>query len=344
VLLAGLTLRGGWDNIAGEWTRKCTADRAASAVIASPAEIGVVADFAGEAALDTLTVRTKPLASASESTYAVVARGAGTRLVLNEVIAVAAAAGHGAQGAAGLSPVAATGSCSPGSGANGATEGSLGEGAARGTFAVAGFARGDGMRGGTGASGQHGAQAATPPCADCSGCEGSEGGPICIPGGQSCGEAGASGCGGAGGAGGDGGYGGGSSIALFVWDATVIATRGRLQAGRGGNGGPGGVPGMGGAGSAGVTPPPPAECGTCIGGPTECFAFGSAQGISTPGGQGGSGSPGGAGGGGAGGFSYALYKGGAASVTFSSTVELAHADAGAGANNGASGLAATVGP
>ncbi|HMI93724.1 MAG TPA: hypothetical protein VK509_20260, partial [Polyangiales bacterium] len=101
VLLAGLTLRGGWDNIAGEWTRKCTADRAASAVIASPTEIGVIAEFAGEAALDTLTIRTKPLSSASESIYAVFARGSTTRLVLNEVTAVAAGAGDGALGTTG---------------------------------------------------------------------------------------------------------------------------------------------------------------------------------------------------------------------------------------------------
>jgi hypothetical protein len=343
VLLAGLTLRGGWDNIAGEWTRKCTADRAASAVITSPAEVGLVADYVGEATLDTLTVRTKPLANASESTYAVVVRGTGTKLVLSDVIAVAADAGHGAQGAAGASPPAAIGQCAPGSGANGTSDGSPGDGASRGAFESTGYVRRDGVRGGTGASGQPGTQAPEPICAECSSCE-HELGSICVGVGASCGEAGPAGCGGPGGAGGEGGYGGGSSVALFVWDATVDVAAGRLEAGRGGDGGPGGAPGGGGAGSPGLTGAVPASCDVCSDGAGQCFHLGSAQGMSTTGGNGGAGAQGGTGGSGAGGFSYAVFKGGSANVTISSVTGLAFGAAGTGATNGAAGLAAAIGP
>jgi hypothetical protein len=123
--------------------------------------------------------------------------------------------------------------------------------------------------------------------------------------------------------GGEPGRGGGSSITLFVWDATVVVTGGTLAAGDGGNGGDGGP---GSVGESGLRPPAP-EGMAC---PLDCFPDAEGCGHSNqvvvegiPATAGGRGSDGARGGSGAGGDSYAVYQGGEASVTLEGTVLIA---------------------
>jgi hypothetical protein len=337
VLVPGVTIRGGWDNVDGTWTRQCKAARSASAVIESPTNIGVLAEYDGTAGLETLTVRSKQIALAGESLYGVFARGAKTRLALNEVVLVVAKGGDGANGPAASAAPKATGTCAAADGAAGTPAGAVGPGGTAGRYDQTGYLRSDGQQGGAGTPGRAGALASDPECLDCydrCSCRQS----VCtpeLPAGQSCGARGASGCGGAAGVGGGGGQGGGASIALFAWQAMVSINAGRFEAGAGGNGGPGGDPGAGGEGADGQPGTIGPDCYI-----SNCPARGSGTG--TTGGNGGRGSSGGRGGAGAGGHSYAVVQGGGAIVSVASSTELDHGEGGKSAGNGATGQAGTV--
>ncbi len=261
VLLPGLTFIGGWNNVGGEWTRKCGDNRNASVVVASPSEIGVLAVYDGEAVLDTLTVETAPATPEGKSAYGVFARGETTKLTLREVNVRAADGGSGLVGAVGETPLPASGTCDASDGAAASVAGTQGPGGGLGSFDVGGYTPASGSAGGVGSRGNNGTLDA-PRCVQCfascdtASCTGVEAG-------QSCGTAGAAGCGGEGAAGGGGGLGGGASIAVYAWGAQVTIEGGALAAGNGGVGGPGGAPGSGGAGSDGLTGLPGASCMRC---------------------------------------------------------------------------------
>jgi hypothetical protein len=338
-LVAGVTLRGGWNNLAGTWTRQCQATRSASAVIASPSNVGVQFQQSGTAGLEALTVRTKPSAAASETSYGVLVRGADTNLILDEVLVVAAEGGDGATGTAGTPRTQATGTCTPSDGAPGAGEGRAGDGAPAGSFSAEGYVRSDGESGGVGTPGNPGVVASAS-CVRCVSCLNE---PPCLPSpdGQECATPGGSGCGGLGGRPGAGGHGGGSSVALFVWQATVVTRGGKLEAGSGGTGGPGGDPGAGGEGADGVLGSAGTACPTSCG-TLSCVPTLPRGAKATAGGKGGSGSAGGRGGAGAGGHSYSVVSGGGATVNVGGSTALVHGDAGTSSGNGAAGVAGDV--
>src|SRR5579883_2402045 len=79
---AGITVQGGWTDLGGTWTRQCGASRASSVVVQAPGGVNttVVAQYAGSATLDTLSIQSEPQAAvaAGESVYGVFATGAST--------------------------------------------------------------------------------------------------------------------------------------------------------------------------------------------------------------------------------------------------------------------------
>jgi hypothetical protein len=347
-LLAGLTLKGGWNNVGGAWSNQCKPTRSSSAVIASPTPIGVLAEYLGDATLDTLTVRTKPNAAPGESTYGVFARGAQTRLALTGVEVVAAAAGSGASGNAGTTPEARTGTCAVGSGLNGAAA-PVALGGATGTFSAAGYTPGDGPMGESGMAGENGVAPAGE-CIECvTQCALSLG--TCVPTmtAQVCPMWGGSGCGGSPGTGGEGGRGGGSSIAVFISEATVRIDAGRLEAGTAGAGGKGGEPGVAGAPSAGAASSEGPACGRCgqynvPTGEQVCYFMattGPTGGVAGSGGAGGSGARGGEG---AAGTSYAVWSSAGATLQLSPATVLVHAAPTPANGSGAAGLSGDVSP
>jgi hypothetical protein len=354
-LVPDVTVIGGWDNLGGTWTRSCRAGREASAVLLSSANTAVVAEYDGEATLETLTIRTRePAADSGESTYGVMARGERTRLRVRDVAISAASAAAGAAGAAGESPAVASGSCAADTGADG-TSGEPGAAAASGSFGEQGYSLASAGAGTAGGAGLNGL-AADIPCLNCraalemmypqlTNC----GSTVCfsqyIPLMSCAPMPGASGCGGAAGSGGTPGGSGGSSVALYVWNARVELVRVQLEAGDGGAGAAGGQGGTGAAGSAGLVGPDGPQCMSMLrimngpgttSGPTIRGAIGSQGG---PGGRGGDGA---AAGSGAGGHTYAIVRGPEAQVSGIETSTLAHGAAGTSAGDGATGQAGDV--
>ncbi|MFZ5446893.1 MAG: hypothetical protein ACOZQL_43300 [Myxococcota bacterium] len=210
-------------------------------------------------------------------------------------------------------------------GANGATPTTTGtngtSGAAFGSLASTGYVLAATTAGGTGPHGNGGG-----------GGGGGGGGTVNC---NSYGGAGSGGGGGGcGGGGGTAGGSGGASIAIFLWNSTVLATNCTVSAGAGGRGGNGGAGGSGGTGGAG--------------GPRNAYGGGSEQDDGSNGGnggRGGDGGRGGSGGAGGGGPSIGVARGGTS--TWSPTMStVTTGTAGTGgtstAGNGATGLAQAV--
>lgn len=357
-LQPGIRIEGGWAAIGAMWTPICKPDAANNdaVVIRAPAtnNATITADsFNGEAALAWLTVETKTAANAGESLYGVFVRGAPgvqTTLTLENVSVIAHRGGDGATGAPGAAGSdGATTGCDDGDGANGVTEGAIGDGAPKGMFDRNGYASSAGKPGAPGERGHNGTTSAQPPTcvSSCdSGCRMTPAG-ACLPTGgyDSCGKAGRAGCGGEPGPGGSGGNGGGSTIGIYAWDASVTIAAGSALAESGANGGAGGTGGPAGNGVAGMAGESGPACRRC-GLDAEGCAIGNVDpGVGGgPGGTGGNGTKGGQGGGGSGGFSYAIYKGGTATVIGYETAALSYGNAGKSLSNGAAGQAGTIGP
>jgi hypothetical protein len=348
VLAAGLEVQGGWASASGAWVPVC--DTSAATVLApapAAANTTVLArDLAKASTLSYLTILTRN-AKDGESVYGVMATGKTTKLTLDHVLVKAASGGNGTAGRQGA-PVgngAPSGCATPGDGLPPTVAALTGGGAPAGSFTSLGYqaalavAGAEGPAGHNGTAGGAGQSKLTYTCKSASSSE-------CTSA-TVKGEDGKAGCGGDGGHGGQPGGSGGSSIALFVWDARVDVLGGLLQAGNGGVGGKGGAggdPGIGMPGVAGAEKPL-ASCHTpCIqtGSYGTCSAYscdnpitGAAAGGS-PGGAGSNGGRGGEGGAGAGGFSYAVFKGGVATVARVGT-QLVSGIAGTSLGNGALG-------
>ena len=365
-LKAGVTLQGGWDhNASGGWSRLCTPDRKSAVIVrAKNADRTLSAvDLGGKATLDTLTIRSKTaVAAAGQSSYGVFATGTSTEIVLNEVAIEIGPAGAGGPGMAGPDGAAPVTACSAGTSADGATAGAAGAGAPVGPFSITGYFATPGVGGGIGANGSNGTAAAAPACITCPnpGAVCQQG---CIPnpqgcliaclwtsGASNCGIAGTNGCAGGGGQGGLPGAGGGSSVAVFLWNATLRASSGKISSGKGGDGGLGGPGGRGKVGSAGAPGRAGETCGVCSGVPSlgPCTSVSQTPAAGEPGGTGGVGKDGGPAGGGSGGPSYAVYKGGSAVADVAASVEVVAGSPGTGAGTGmgrgADGSSKPIGP
>jgi hypothetical protein len=348
-LYAGITLQGGWSESAGVWTPLCTGSAQTAVTITAPptANVTVTAtSLGGTATLETLTIASKAEASVQpgESIYGIVATGATTSLVLDDVVVQISAGGQGANGGTGAAGAAATGTCPGGNGSGGAAGGG-GTGSTGGSFSSAGYTAGSGASGMTGAAGSAGVDGGAGTCASCAipGC--SNGNCVAVSTNKMCGANGLSGCGGAGGGPGSPGHGGGSSIALYLWDAQATCSATTLTAGAGGAGGTGGLGGDGGAGSPGQPGTSAGSCGTSVPGSLLCASGCTATSNpvaldgGAPGGAGGAGGLGGQGGGGAGGWSCSYYQGGAASLTASASSFTFATPGTGGALGGANGTA-----
>ena len=369
-LAAGITVQGGWTQSGGIWTRDCATARSSDVVVQAPqgGSVTVYAqNFAGTATLDTLTIRSAPVAAADLMVFGIVVGGASgpqPQVVLSNATVIVTSAGDGAAGSAGVPGANASGTCgSSGSGAAGAT-GGAGAGGSPNTNPIDGVAYG--MGGGSGATGSNGTPGAAAGCVQevtcalgpppsgcsttCSCCAIQE-----TPQGTICGSNGSSGCGGAGGTGGAPGEGGGSSVGVIVFDGgSLLLNNATIQAGNGGaggNGGPGGAGGLGSAGAPGqvgatVTVGCEKLCNNTIGCNFEPESDAGAPGGA--GGTGGAGGVGGVGGGGGGGSSYAIYVGPGSAVPDTTGSTLVVGQAGAGGSGGnppaASGVAMQVGP
>lgn len=261
-LHAGLTLQGGWDNIAGAWTRHCGKSPEKLARISSPTTIGVRADYDGSAKLEFLSVRSNAVAGPGQSQYGIFARGKRTQLRLFHVIVAAADGGAGSGGAPGVTPEAPAMTCAAGDGMPAGADGESGAHAGPGGFDATGYLTSQGQDGQSGLPGHNalGATATCLPCVTEGTCARTPEG-ACVgtaTGAQSCPTAGPAGCGGAAGGGGRGGQSGGASIALYAWDAKVEIEESQLGSGNGGagaiggNGASGAAGGPGGAGVAGA--------------------------------------------------------------------------------------------
>jgi hypothetical protein len=328
-LYAGLTLEGGWDVLdngqSKTWVQAC-ADRAGAVIVKPTTSARTIQaiDLGGKASIADITIESKN-AGAGESLYGIFARGVTTELVLDDVVVIASSGGDGTPGASGASGDAGSSGCMPDLGDAGAA-GSPGSGAEAGVFGSDGFQTWSGTGGTNGTAGLAGAVGLMGECVACGQCKSFIG---CSfnTGGQSCGGTGFAGCGGAAGGAGTSGSGGGSSVAIFAWDAKVTATNCDVRAGSGGAGGNGGASGSGGAGGPGATGDAGASC--TVGCTGSCNAISGMGAGGDAGSAGGSGGSGGVGGGGSGGCAFALYQGGDASIT-ATTTTLTHGDAGAG--------------
>ena len=345
-LAHSVTIEGAWSATGSAWTPACSSNDAT--VIQAPSSAlaaVVVGSINGTATLRWLQIMAAPAATVppSQSSYGIMALGPTTTLSLEAVTVMASRGGDGAAGSVGGTGTAATdaGCVSDGSTA---APGEAGPSSTGGLFTANGYESGDGVVGAGGLAGGSGASGGTVECASCGSCLASHCEYAANGAGTVCGSPGLAGCGGGGGGGGGGGTGGGSSIALYVWDATVTSQDCSFVAGPGGAGGPGGPGGGGGAPSSGVAGAP-AECLlSCSfpimdgGGCTSSYAV---ENGGSAGGMGQSGGAGGAGGGGAGGWSCGAYVGGAGSLTdFGSTFSASDAGAGgspAGALGASSG-------
>ena len=344
---AGMRIEGGWEILpGGAWNRACV-DTAQAVVIRSPNDQTstiLAKDLGGKSELALLRIESKPQGQVKEgeSLSGIIATGATTVVALEEVtidIANAGAGKEGAAGAAGAEPGAA-GTCAAGTGANGA-RGQAGTGAPAGTFDQDGYDPKDGALGGASTAGAGGTKGTEGTCVKCGSCTPFPTCAFVALGPETCGTDGKNGCGGGGGPGAPG-TGGGSSVGLFVWDANVTLTGGRIKAGDGGNGGTGGSGGAAKNGSMGVAGTPTAQCIVdCAVGNNACMEIKGRGEGGDAGGQGGQGGPGALGGGGSGGSSYAIYQGGAGLVTAATTtLSFGKAGKGADAGPGANGVAA----
>jgi hypothetical protein len=347
-LVPGITVDGGWEIYKGVWARSCRAQPNEAVVIVAPndSNVTVLADYSGEAALHLLTLKSKANALPGESLYGVIARGAATKLRLDDVAIVVAPGGDGPDGPTGPMGASGTGGCPPSDGGLGVPSSDAGVGADAGFFTDAGYVALSAVAvGGNGTAGLAGTPGMDGGCATCvASC--SVGLLACNApaAAASCGTGGSAGCPGQGGIGGQPGAGGGSSIGIFAIYAKVTVNGAGVQAGNGGAGGGGGSGGNGGTGSNGPTGAPGPQC------TTDCVPYPSCAPISgagTPGpggGKGGNGGAGARGGGGAGGYSYGIYRGGDADVTLGSGATVKSGLPGASRGNGASGKAADLFP
>jgi hypothetical protein len=332
-LPAGVVLAGGFSNVNGRWTRLCDAARGKTRLTSSGNPV-VLAEYAGASKLAALTIETR-VANAGESMLGVLARGADTKLWLQDVTVLAADGGAGAVGAAGTPGAPVSASCEPSDGAAGESVGVSGNPAVAGTFGPDGYVPASGEAGGSGVMGHAGTLGADPGCLPC-------GGNCCSLNGDPCGQRGAPGCGGAAGGGGGGGAGGGSSVALFVWDAHVFVSGGRLHAGSGGHAGDGGAAGSGSAGAPGAMGAAGSACYCADFPEAGCFG-GETPGIpGSQGGAGGAGRDGGPGGAGAGGYAYAAYRSSMAELVIGMDTLLEFGTAGE-SSAGATGQAGPIG-
>ncbi len=348
---APITIEGGWNDQAGTWTPICDATTSSAVVIQGVSNTTIATSFSGAATLRDLKVTSKSAADPQESLYGIFATGASTSLTLDQVVVTVGPGGDGVAGTDGIAGASATDAgCAASNGAAG-TAGAPGGGGGQGTFSSTGYVPTNGGDGGTGSAGHAGTGGGTGACS--STCEVFTGScPSSCGFGTAtvCGQNGISGCGGAAGTGGSLGSGGGSSVAVYVWDAHVVAFGGQFASGNGGKGANGGAAGDGGAATAGAAGSL-ANCASGLSGAT-CVNFpsphcsGNAGGGSTlaggsAGGSGGVGGTGGAGGGGSGGDSYAIVQGGDAGVTLNGGPVLAHGAGGTGGVlGGTNGLAA----
>jgi hypothetical protein len=348
-LIAGITVWGGWTIEAGDggdaWSGICAPSNPVGSVIIQPTmnNITVTASALGGAAvLKTLTLESKPQANVApgESLYGVFATGS-TTLTLDNVDITLGNGGDGSPGSMAGAGAEGEPVCNSGDGGPGTPTGSDGGGAEAGAFAATGYQPSAGEIGGNGEPGASGRVDDAGTCVSCVNCAV----PVLYctstattP---SCGDAGGSGCGGGGGYGGGAGGGGGSSIAIYVWGATVTVAGGKITAGNGGQGAAGGSGGPGGPGGTGTTGNSGTQCVTnCnIGGLQllSCPSPTMGEGQGSIGTTGGTGSRGGWGGAGAGGWACAIYEGADASVQYSVSTALNRGNYGTSPAGGALG-------
>lgn len=214
-------------------------------VIASARAAVVVSGFGGFT-LSRVDL-SSPDAPSGESSYGVIATGGATLCVDGSVIE----AGRGGEGSAGKNgEIDPSFHCTGDDGRSGAG----GKAGASGTptFDEGGFHGGVGTPGSAGEPGNQGFMADAP-CGQAYSCNGFNGEGICqYVAGKS--RAATPSCGGGGGTAGQGGGGGGASIAIYLYNAKLVARGSTLRAAAAGKGGAGGV---GGAGSKASVPPPP---------------------------------------------------------------------------------------
>ncbi len=351
-LAGGVALVGGWDFPAGssKWRRSCV-DPGEIVVLRAPAGQNVTVEArdlpAEPATLSLVRIESKAAAAvaASESLYGLLAVGATTSVVLENVRIDVGAAGAGTTPAKGAAGAAGALSCAAGIGGPGSA-GTSGAGAAIGTFGSTGYVPATATAGNLGAAGNNGLAGGLGACIQCGTCDTFLNGCALLPDPlKTCGKDGQSGCGGGPGVVGLPGTGGGSSIGIYVWNATVTVRGGKIKSGDAGNGGAGGAGGNGGVPTAAAAGTASDACTSkCELGLLACVETKEKAAGGVAGTAGGSGGSGGTGGGGGGGSSFALYAGGIGVVTTESNPTLAHGKAGAGggvgAAAGASGAAA----
>lgn len=339
-LTSPLSLLGGWTVNDGVWTREC-AKLSRTTTIKSTTPIGLRAEFAGTARLQSLTIESKAKDNTpSESRYGVFATGSGTNLELVDVTVRAATANdgangvdgtRGADGANGADGAADPNSrCESGDGQPGAAPAATPT-TAQGSFTSSGYVPNHGVNGANGNPGQAGPRG-TERAHLCTFCSMSETQCKIAHSETRTASGGLNGCGGGAGSGGFGGTGGGSSLGVFAWFATVnFGEDVSVIAGDGGNGGAGGAGGSGGSGEQGNEGNEVAcNSFTCNSLPCD-FKF-----RGNPGGKGGDGSAGAPGAGGAGGWSIAIYQTPDATTGQPLTVV---GQAGENSGSGAAGLA-----
>lgn len=342
ILAAGVEVVGGWDVTGTSWKRACvTPDQIV--VVRAPAGQNVTVearDLGGEARLSLLKVQSKLAADVvpGESVYGVVAVGATTSLVMNNVVIETGIAGAGVSAPKADAGAAAPASCLAGAGAAG-MPGVTGTGAPAGQFdPVLGYTQGVATVGAIGTGGGNGTASPTPPsCVTCGTCALNAAMMTCdftaSPPPQACGKEGTAGCGGGPGDPGSAAKGGGSSVGVFAWDANVTINGSTVKSGDAGNGGVGATGGAGGAATKGSAGTPTADCVigcTFNAAAVACDLVKGHGNGGAAGGAGGAGGTGGAGGGGGGGSSFAIYQGGAGFVTTGAGTTLAHGKAGTG--------------
>ena len=308
VMKAAITLDGGWEVNGLSWTRACAAPPGATILRAPPMAAAAVeaTDLGGPAAtLANLAVKGRAEAEGKpgDSLYGITATGATTTLLLENVVVIVPNGGTGKGGTKGMAGVVgAAAGCSTAGAATVGQPGAIGAGSAAGTFGPTGWISAAGTDGTTGMPGGNGALGAAGSCAACVTCGAFLAGcpaTVDVP---KCGGTGIAGCGGAPGTQGTGAGGGGSSVGIFVWDATVQFTAGKVVVGNGGDGGVGGGGGAGGFASAGKAGATGDACTTaCAADAVMCVETTTAGAGGPAGTIGGNGGSGGGGGGGSGG-------------------------------------------
>jgi hypothetical protein len=325
-LVAGVTVEGGFQVDGTSWQTRCDPSaRELVRVQAAPgSEVTVLADdLHGTAALRSLTVTSadelpQAIGASGASVYGVFARGASTLLYLENVTVAVNKAQDGGDGVNGVTGGSSASCDSPSDGASGVSAGADGSSGLGGTFTSAGYTPDDGSPGSDGQPGHNGTAPNAPATCvtNCGACVSSDDACQSLP--DSCGTAGRLGCAGSAGGGGGGAFGGGSSVALYVVQATVKVHDSVLASGAGGRGGVGGAAGERGNGTLGAPGQPAANaCYRCsityVGYGNSGFArceptlvgTGSAG---SAGGNGGDGTHGGRGGDGGPGASCALFQ------------------------------------